>query len=94
MIIVSSASLIDTALKVTIFKDADKSFFVEPRKPVARDGEITEEPTPVDANELLKNEEKRLKSQRQRSTASSISFLIVSLPVFWYHRRRVKKEKI
>ncbi len=89
IIITSAASLIDIGLKATIFKDADKSAFVEPRVP-----KLEDEGTEIDQDQIVKDETQRLKSQRQRTAARSISFLIVAVPTFWYHWRRVRREKI
>jgi len=103
MMVVSTAGLIDIALRTFIFTKADRAFMYYPgpecggsmiKGPEDR-GARTTTPTECaaqEANIRKQNEEERA-AQKQRDIVRDISFILVGIPLFLYHWRIIRKKE-
>ena len=80
--------LIDLGLKTAIFKGSDVYSYAVSRKIDCPPGEKC-----VESNEDFENEVlEEAKRQRQRNLSSSLSMIIVGVPLYLYHWNIIKKE--
>ncbi len=95
LITIGCVRLVSLALKTYVFKQADIYYEYPPyMKPVpaledAARGTTTE-PTKEEIDEYQK---KQRTSNRQREAAESIAFILVGVPLYFYHWRVIQKEK-
>lgn len=85
LIIMASVSLINLVLKETIFTEADEDYYRLPAVERLPEGEeITVKVDKIDYK----------KSQRQRDLAQSIASLLVGIPLYLFHWKKIDKEKV
>lgn len=90
MITVGSARLVNLALKVYVFPEADRYYeYPMPRSVEPKEGE-TPQPDPKELEEFNK---KQARSQRQRELSESLAWIIVGLPLWLYHWSVIKRER-
>lgn len=90
MITVGSARLVNLALKVYVFQEADRYYeYPVPRTVDEKAGEI-QQPDPKELEEFNK---RQTRSQRQRELAESLAWIIVGLPLWLYHWTVIKRER-
>lgn len=89
--VIGSIQTVNLGLKVFIFKDADRYDYIVPVIPETQciDGTCVG----PDSAEMKRNSEVELKRQRQREFASSLSMILVGMPLYLYHWGVIKKEK-
>ena len=100
LIIIGSVRLIDLGLKAIVFRGADV-FVNYPNYPVPAErslektpaGEIAPEDMEKFRKEQAKAEMENLGRERQRTAASSLSMIIVGIPLFLFHWRIIKKDR-
>lgn len=92
LMVIGAVRLLDLGLKVYVFRQADQ-YAIYPDYPHKLAGEAT--PSAVDEeSRRIREEEARAQnttSQRQSAASSSIAMIIVGLPLFFYHWRKVNK---
>lgn len=79
--VIGSVQLVDLAMKVYLFKDADKYEYARPFKV---DGE---EMIDVEMEKQIQDRENTRQRQRQVSTA--MSMILVGFPLYLYHWRKI-----
>lgn len=83
MLIISVSGLVSLGLRMWVFPDADRETIARPvvvggDEPVAAGEEVDYDPTP----------------QRQRQAITNVSMLVVALPLFWYHFREARRDRM
>ena len=100
LVVAGSVRLIDLGLRAFIFKGAD-AFVNYPSYPAPTErgpdkipaGEIAPADMEKFRGEQAKAEMENLARERQRTAASSLSMIIVGIPLFLFHWRIVKKDR-
>lgn len=90
LITIGCVRLVSLALKTYIFKQADIYYTYPEAKRITPEAGTSTEPT---KEEITEFEEKQRKSNRQREAAESIAFILVGVPLYFYHWRVIQKEK-
>ena len=99
LITIGCVRMVSLALKTYVFKQADIYYSYPMAKPVpaletgtrsTSSGQASTEPT---KEEIAEFEEKQKTSNRQREAAESIAFILVGVPLYFYHWRVIQKEK-
>lgn len=85
VVIFSSVRLVNLALKVFIFKEADIFEYVAPLAP---DGKAQ---VSKDEEEAIRKRETQ--RQRQREASEALAGIMVGLPIYLYHWQLIKREK-
>lgn len=87
--IIAAIGLVNLALKAYVFTEADNYVYDEVRyaQPKMIEGEEMES---LSEEELEERAMARKRSDRQREAVGSISSIIVGLPVYLYHWRKIK----
>lgn len=78
IVVVGGIRITDIALKIYLFKDADK-YEVYPDPVVSRE-------------EALARQERETSRQRQRDFSSSLAMMVVGLPLYIYHWKTIQSE--
>ncbi|MEK7550902.1 MAG: hypothetical protein AAB535_03930, partial [Patescibacteria group bacterium] len=90
--IIGTVQLVDLAIKVYVFKGADKyENYPMLTKPVPSGEEVALSEKEI--KEQKDFQELESKRQRQRQASTALSMLIVGLPLYKYHWSLIKKEK-
>ena len=82
--VIGSVQIIDLGLKTYVFKVAEYTYYPEP---VAIDGKPT-----ISAVELERRNQIELSNQRKRQLSTSLSLILVGIPLYLYHWKTIKKE--
>lgn len=90
MITVGSARLVNLALKVYIFQEADRYYEYPVPRTIDEKAGGTTQPDPKELEEFNR---KQTRSQRQRELAESLAWILVGLPLWLYHWTVIKKER-
>lgn len=93
LITIGCVRLVGLGLKTYIFKEADIYYNYPMAKlaPAPEAGTTTvREPS---EEEVKAFEEKQRRSNRQREAAESIAFILVGVPLYFYHWRVIKRDK-
>jgi len=88
--VIGTVQLTDLAIKVFIFKGADK-YEMYPRTKMALDGKevvLTDEEIKIQEEQ----QNKETNRQRQRQASSALAMLLVGVPLYKYHWNLIKKE--
>ncbi len=92
VVLIGAGRLVNLGLKAWVFTEADVSCrYPAVEKPMTSNGTSTEVQSPTE-EELQEYEENQRRSRRQRDAAESLAFVIVGLPVYLYHWRKVQKD--
>ncbi len=95
MISFSTADLINLGLKTWVFPKAEEFYFSCPRpvpEPTDQEGRKADQ----DQQFCLEEQKRQLEQRIQARAASAVrdfSFLVVGLPLFWFHFRVAQKER-
>mgnify|MGYP000518812401 CR=1 FL=1 len=81
--VIGTVQLVDLGIKVYIFKGADKYEYYAP-KMIGEAGET------IDREEEKRIQERESARQRQRQVSTAVSMIIVGLPLYLYHWRKIK----
>lgn len=90
--IIASIGLVNLGLKAYVFTEADNYVYDEVRyvqPKMVGEGEVVE----MSEEEIEERAQARKRSDRQREAVGSISSIIVGLPVYLYHWKKIKEEK-
>ena len=82
--VIGSIQIIDLGLKTYVFKVSEYSYYPEP---VAVGGKPT-----ISAEEMTKRNEIEQSNQRRRQLSTSLSMILVGVPLYLYHWKTIKKE--
>ena len=95
LITIGCVRLVSLGLKTYIFKQADIYYNYPIQKPAVPALEAgTSTVTRESSEEEIKTfEEKQRRSNRQREAAESIAFILVGVPLYFYHWRVIKRDK-
>lgn len=98
MIVFSAADLVNTVLRVYIFKQADRNFYSYgtipcPKVEITASGTQPKVPPCISPEEQKRIDEQNAAAQRERDLVRDISFLIIGIPLFLFHWRIVKKQQ-
>lgn len=91
LLIVGSVNLVNLGLKTYIFKNADNTTYYVPSAVKSPDGTSSQTTQEEQAN-VEKQQTLERQSNRERQAASGLASIIVGLPLFIYHWRRISKE--
>jgi len=86
IIVFGSISILNTALKAYVFKDADKYEIY------LGQGETNPDGTLATKEDIAKRQDKELTRQRQRELSNALSMLAVGIPLYLYHWKTLQKE--
>ncbi|MBI4133143.1 hypothetical protein HY478_00865 [Candidatus Uhrbacteria bacterium] len=98
MIAFSTADLVNTALKTWVFPKAEEVYLRCPYdypQPVAVEGVPARTPEEL-AADCERERERALEERvrgRQSSAVRDVSFLVVGIPLFWFHFRTAQRER-
>lgn len=85
--IIGSVQIIDLGLKTYVFKVSEFSYFEEPI--MAPDGKLQ---PGISAQEQKARFESEQANQRKRQLSTSLSMIVVGVPLYLYHWKTIKKE--
>ena len=99
MIIIAGVSLINLALRSWVFTKADSTSNYTYACPVAvsnmsanMQNQAVVQATPCDTNAQIQQAHDQLISQRESTAAQDVALLLIGIPIFFYHWRKVNKE--
>ncbi len=93
LITIGCVRLVGLGLKTYVFKEADIYYSYPMAKPAPiQEAGTTTAREPLE-EEIKAFEEKQRRSNRQREAAESIAFILVGVPLYFYHWRVIKKDK-
>lgn len=87
ILVIGSIRIIDLGIKSIFFQDADSYYQAYPS--VDPEAEGVDKPT---SEELAINEKIQLRRNRQRELSGSLSMVIVGLPLYLYHWRKINSD--
>ncbi len=96
MVVFSAADLINLALKTWVFPKAEEYTFECPRDfPAPAEGTTGQSPEEQRAECEIQKERAREERMRARQAGAvrDISFLVVGIPLFWFHFRTAQRER-
>lgn len=82
--VIGSIQLIDLGLKTYVFKVSEYSFYPES---VTVDGKPT-----ISVKEMEKRNKIEQSNQRKRQLSTSLSMILIGVPLYFYHWKTIKKE--
>ena len=90
ILVIGSIQLIDLGLRLFVFTDAD-SYYVYPMRSEIPGGEQG-----IDQQQLEEYQQKEQTARTHRELSQSLAFILVGLPLFWFHVRiiRLGKEEV
>ncbi len=83
-VVIGSVRMVDLALKVLVFTEADRYEYTVPMKPA--------EPGAPDESEIRKQALRDQSRTRQRDFTGAFAMIAVGLPLYLYHWRVIQKE--
>lgn len=88
--VIGSVQLVDLAIKVYVFKGADRYNIpmVAKLDPAGRETILTDK----EKEEQKRSQETETQRQRQRQASTAIAMLLVGIPLYKYHWSLIKKE--
>jgi hypothetical protein len=88
--VIGAVQLTDLAIKVYVFKGADRYDYAVPKQ-IAPDGkELTQ--TPDEIAEQKRVQDLETTRQRQRQASTAISMILIGVPLYLYHWKSIQKE--
>lgn len=89
--VIGSIQLVDLALKVYVFKEADRYEYAIPQKITTPEGKEIKR-SEEEIKEEKRIQESEYKKQRQRQASTAISMILVGFPLYLYHWSLIKKK--
>jgi len=80
--IIGSVQLIDLGLKTYVFKVSEYTYYSDP----------IEEKTKISAEEMEKRNKQEQSNQQKRQLSTSLSMILIGVPLYLYHWKTIKKE--
>lgn len=93
LITIGCVRMVSLGLKTYIFKQADIYYNYPGPRQLAVEGDKAVEQQEPSKEEIKEFEEKQRKSNRQREAAESIAFILVGVPLYFYHWRVIRRDK-
>jgi len=92
--IIGSIQIIDLGLKTYVFKVSEYSFYSPPFTPDGRTPTTKEEIDQQKLNKIEMDKQGIIEqaSQRKRQLSTSLSMILVGIPLYLYHWKTIKKE--
>ncbi|HBC44743.1 MAG: hypothetical protein UX08_C0002G0047 [Candidatus Collierbacteria bacterium GW2011_GWB1_45_35] len=84
--IIGSIQILDLGLKTYVFKVSEYTYYAEPIK--SPDGISTD----LSVEEQKQRNQLEQANQRKRQLSTSLSMILVGVPVYLYHWKTIKKE--
>ena len=85
IVVIGGIRMADLTMKTFIFKDVDK---YEIYQPIDKEGIMK-----VSVEEQQARQERESRRQKQRELSSSLSMIIIGLPLYLYHWNIIQKSK-
>lgn len=85
IVVIGSIQLVDLGLKTYVFKNADRYPFYPMTVP-------KDDPGYISIEDQKKQQDEQVNQQRQQQFVTSISMLMVGLPLYLYHWQTIKRE--
>lgn len=82
--VIGSIQIIDLGLKTYVFKVSEYSYYPEPMPEGGKPG--------ISREEAIKRNETEQKNQIKRQLSTSLSMIMVGIPLYLYHWKTIKKE--
>lgn len=87
--VIGTVQIVDLAIKVYVFKGADRyDNFVTPVKMTPDGKEVSLSQKDIDEQKRLQDIETN--RQRQRQTSTAMAMIIVGVPLYLYHWKKIK----
>lgn len=83
IIVIGTISLVDLGLQTYVFKDSQYTYYPTPVEDSKIDPELERQRFEADQ-----------KAQKQRQLSNAIAMIIVGTPLYIYHWKLIKKEKV
>lgn len=94
IIVIGAVQLVNLGLKTWIFTKADNEFYFascyEPKPVPVREGEQSIQ---MSKEECEKQQAEQRTARKQGEAARSIAFILVGIPVYLYHWRKIKNDQ-
>jgi len=81
--IIGGIQLIDLGLKTYVFKVSEYTYYSDP---------MIEEKTKISAEEMEKRNKQEQSNQQKRQLSTSLSMILIGVPLYLYHWKTIKKE--
>ncbi len=82
--VIGSVQLIDLGLKTYVFKVSEYSYYAEPA--------ILDGKNAISSEEMKQRNEIEQSNQRKRQLSTSLSMILVGIPLYLYHWKTIKRE--
>jgi hypothetical protein len=92
MIIIAGVSLINLALRSWVFTKADSTSNYAYVCPAIAPSTSDAKPLPCDTSAQAQQAHDQMVSQRESTAAQDVALLLIGIPVFLYHWKKVNKE--
>lgn len=83
--IIGSVQLVDLGIKNYVFRVAEYTYYAD---------QITIEKQTISPEEMERRNKEEQTNQRKRQLSTSLSMILVGVPVYLYHWKTIKKEQI
>jgi sortase (surface protein transpeptidase) len=81
--IIGSVQLIDLGLKTYVFKVSEYTYYSDP---------MIEEKQKISTEEMEKRSKQEQSNQQKRQLSTSLSMILIGVPLYLYHWKTIKKE--
>ncbi len=88
--VIGTIRLVNVGIKTFVFPDADNYSYMSAPK-ISPDGKEMPE-TEAEKNIQIENQKRDITRQRQRELTEAFSFILVGIPLYYYHWRTIQKE--
>ncbi len=82
--IIGSIQLVDLGIKNYVFRVAEYTYYTDP---------VVSEKQTISPEEMEKRNKEEQANQRKRQLSTSLSMILVGVPVYLYHWKTIKKEQ-
>ena len=81
--IIGSIQLIDLGIKTYVFKVSEYTYYSDP---------MVEEKAKISSEEMEKRNKQEQANQQKRQLSTSLSMILIGVPLYLYHWKTIKKE--
>jgi len=82
--IIGSVQLVDLGIKNYVLNVSEYTYYSDP---------IAEEKQKISTEEMKKRNDQEQSNQRKRQLSTSLSMILIGVPVYLYHWKTIKKEQ-
>ena len=94
--VIGCIRLIDLAMKIYVFNNADLYTYtapvVAPLAPGDKGSGLTQEQIDQQNAEAKRNQEQENRKNRQRETSGALAMMLIGAPLYFYHWRTISRE--